>query len=57
MKAIKPTDKVVTDDTSFPKIKFNLEVCEINQKRIIYWTPKFYKSPTKTRFIIGDSKQ
>ena len=58
MKAIKPTDQVVTDDISFPKIKFNLEDCEKNRKLLnIYWTPKFYKSPTKARFISGDSKQ
>ena len=32
MKAMKPVDKILSEDTSFPKSKFNLEFTEINKE-------------------------
>ena len=53
MKAIKPVEKIVSDNTSFLKNSFNPEVNGINKKLNIYWTPKFHENPTKVRFIIA----
>ena len=42
---------------NFRKLNLILK-SEKNQKLLnIDWTPKFYKSPTKARFISGDLKQ
>ena len=57
VKAIKQVEKIVSDNISFLKIAFNLDVNEINNKlRNIYWTPKLHKNSTKARFIIAALK-
>ena len=57
VKAIKQVKKIVSDNISFLKIAFNLDVNEINNKlRNIYWTPKLHKNSTKARFIIAALK-
>ena len=56
-KATKTVDKIVPENTSFLKDKFNLEVTDINEKLPnICWTPKLPRSPTKARFIIAAPK-
>ena len=53
MKVIKPVEKIVSDNTSFLKNRFNPEVNGINKKLNIYWTPKLHENPTKVRFLIA----
>ena len=48
--AIKPVEKIVSDNTSFLESKFNLEFNEINKKLPnICWTSKLHKCPNKAR--------
>ena len=57
-KASKPRDKIRSENTSFLKIKFSLEVIDMNKKLPkLNWIPKFYKNPTKARFIIVTPKR
>ena len=54
MKAIKPVDQILSDNTSFLKNKYKIEVSEINKKLSnVYWTPKLDKNPTNSTFIIA----
>ena len=58
IKATKVVDKIVLDNISFLKIKFNFEVNGTNKKfPNIYQTPKLYKVPTKARVIIAAPKR
>ena len=42
-KATKTIDKIVPENTSFLKDRFNLELTSTNEKRSnIYWTPELY---------------
>ena len=54
MKSLKPVEKIVSNNTSILKHKFDREVIAINKKLLnIYWTTKLHKNLTKTRFIIA----
>ena len=53
MKANNPVNKIVPDNPSCPKNKFNWEVMEINEKLAeTDWAPNLYKNPTERTFII-----
>ena len=57
MKAIKPVDKTLSDNTTLLKNKFNFEVNEINKKLTsIYCTPTLHKNCIKARFTIAITK-
>ena len=54
MKSLKPVEKIVSNNASILKYKFDREVIAVNKKLLnIYWTTKLHKNPTKTRFIIA----
>ena len=56
--ATKPGDKIRSENTSFLKIKFNLEVNDMNKNLPkLNWIPKLHKNPTKARFIIVTPKR
>ena len=55
MKLIKPVENIVSDNSAYLKIKFDLKI-NINKILNIYCNRKLHKNPTKARFTIATPK-